>query len=435
MGVSLLDGILYRRRPVDLISFCLFPIPAQSRMSHSIPRNAVVLVIDRLGANMLGAYGSTWFETHNFNRLAARSLVFDQAITRTTDIAAAYQGLLEPVPGDNLLKRIGDAGISSILLTDEPKLSSLSASAGFDRIVPIESISSGGVAPTLDQTELASFFAQAMQEMTELGEGNCLWLHSRGLSGSWDAPAALRTRLADPEDPPPPQFFEPPARMFDSRTDDPDELLGYQQVCAAQVTMIDDFLGVILDMLDAEMGQSTLFCLLSTRGFPLGEHGLVGQSQPEGFVSCYSESVHVPMMICLPTRPEFKFARSIRLGSLVQPNWLSGFLNEWFDSPDSVQQTVDRMSRSLPNKRLEAAVTICGDATALQTHAWKLNRDSSRNELYAKPDDRGEVNDVSRRCPQIVDSLSLILDQWTTNRQVEIPGDFELAEELAIRTD
>ena len=161
MGVSLLDGILYRRRPVDLISFCLFPIPAQSRMSHSIPRNAVVLVIDRLGANMLGAYGSTWFETHNFNRLAARSLVFDQAITRTTDIAAAYQGLLEPVPGDNLLKRIGDAGISSILLTDEPKLSSLSASAGFDRIVPIESISSGGVAPTLDQTDLASFFAQA----------------------------------------------------------------------------------------------------------------------------------------------------------------------------------------------------------------------------------------------------------------------------------
>ena len=47
-------------------------------MSRSEIRNAVVLVIDRLGADLLGAYGSTLFETPNFNRLAAQSLLFDQ---------------------------------------------------------------------------------------------------------------------------------------------------------------------------------------------------------------------------------------------------------------------------------------------------------------------------------------------------------------------
>lgn len=404
-------------------------------MSHSEIRNAVVLVIDRLGANMLGAYGSTWFETQNFNRMAARSLVFDHAITQTTELAAAYHGLWRARTGKNLLTQLGEAGVSPVLLTDDPELANLPTAEGFDRIVPIISGSGQCLAATMEQTELANFFAQAAQAMTELDDGSCLWLHSRGLSGAWDAPQRLRTRLADPEDPEPPIFHEPPSKMFDPGIDDPDELLGYQQICAAQVTLIDDFLGVMLDLLETEIGNSTLFCLLSTRGFPLGEHGLVGDSETDGFGSCYSESVHVPMMVCFPNQTEFEFTRSIRNGRLVQPNWISGLLVDWFGSDKSIRNSLESMSRLFPDKLSEVAGTIRGEAAAIQTHAWKLIRNRSKHELFAKPDDRCEVNDVSRRCPHIVESLSQILDQLVIGGEIVVPTGFELPEELATRMD
>lgn len=404
-------------------------------MSHSEIRNAVVLVIDRLGANMLGAYGSTWFETRNFSRMAARSLVFDHAITQTTELTAAYHGLWNSGVDGNLLTQLGESGVSPVLLTDDPEIANLPTAEDFDRIVPVISGSANCVAATMEQTELASFFAQAAQAMTEIDAGSCLWLHSRGLGGAWDAPQQLRKQLADPEDPEPPMFHQPPSKMFDSQVDDPDELLGYQQVCAAQVTLIDDFLGVMLDLLETEVGESTLFCLFSTRGFPLGEHGLVGESQTEEFGSCYSESVHVPMMVCFPNQPEFEFTRSIRNGSLVQPNWITGLLVDWFGPDNSVRHSLESMSRSFPDKLSEVAGTIRGEAVAIQTHAWKLIHNRFKDELFAKPDDRCEVNDVSRRCPHIVESLSQVLDQLVVNGKLEVPTDFNLPEELATRMD
>lgn len=404
-------------------------------MSQPETRNAVVLVIDRLGANMLGAYGSTWFETLNFNRLAARSLVFDHAITQTTALESAYHGLWDSGAEKNLLQRIGDAGVSPVLVTDEPTIANSLLADGFDRIIPVDSSSTPSIAPTMDQTELANFFAQATHAIAEMESGSCVWLHSRGLGGAWDAPHSLRNQLADPNDPDPPQIYEPPARIYDSNVDDPDELLGYQQVCAAQVTLIDDFLGVMLDLLETTAGQSTLFCLLSTRGYPLGEHGLVGKSRTEDFGSCYNESVHVPMMVCLPNQPRFEFTRSIRNGSLVQPNLIAGLLNDWFGSVNSIEQTIESMSLTIPDRHREVACTMLGEAAAIQTHAWKLIRNQSKEELFAKPDDRCDVNDVSRRCPHVVELLSQALDQFVVEGKLVFPSDFELPEELATRTD
>jgi hypothetical protein len=410
-------------------------------MSQTNIPNAVVVVIDRLGANMLGAYGSTWFETENFNRLAARSIVFDQAITSTTDLPDAYADLWSRSGIDkNLIQEIGGRGASSFLLPDDPVVEQLGQVGSFDRVISIAPQSPEGVADSIAQTELASFFAQATQLISEMDSGSLGWLHSRGLSGNWDAPCELRTRLAHADDPPPPEFFRAPSRMFDPEVDDPDELLGYQQVCAAQVTLIDDFLGVVLDLMESEIGKSTLFCLTSTRGYPLGEHRLVGECDT-GNQAClnYNESVHVPMMICLPDRPEFESFRAIRNGSLVQPNWLSACLTDWFSGhEENFERRIQSVSDRLPEK-LHEAVCICnGDSQAIQTHAWKLIRSRSDGngstcELFAKPDDRWEVNDVSRRCPQIVEALSTLLDQWSVDGKLSQPDRIELPAELAIR--
>ena len=133
-------------------------------MSRSEIRNAVVLVIDRLGADLLGAYGSTLFETPNFNRLAAQSLLFDQAIASSPHLMDAYDQFWGSSGEKNWLAQIGEAGYSPVMLSDAPELLTHASAKYFDRILPFEKLSNDRPADCIEQTELAHFFAQATQE-------------------------------------------------------------------------------------------------------------------------------------------------------------------------------------------------------------------------------------------------------------------------------
>jgi len=191
--------------------------------------------------------------------------------------------------------------------------------------------------------------------------------------------------------------------------------------------LLDQFLGVLLDLIDSDpFWQSTLLCFTSTRGYPLGEHGILGHnsSQKEGVLSNYNESIHVPMMISMPETPEFDDFRSVRNRSLQQTDLINDCLVDWFaDDASQFVGQLQSLAFDVPNL-CDQAVVIKSEGNdhslvSIQTHAWKLikrvgNDDSQSEqvELYAKPDDRWEVNDVSRRCPHIVEALSEILDKW-----------------------
>lgn len=405
------------------------------------------MVVDRLGANRLGPYGNTCHETHNFCRLAARSILFDQAMTRSTDLGLAYEGLWQAGVGKptSLMDRMGERGVRSTLLTDEPWLENSNLSDSFDRVVPVQSTHSQPISDSTGETELAVFFAQAMELLNEREPGELCWLHSRGLSGAWDAPYELRKQLSDSDDPDPPTFIQPPSRLFDPNSDDPDDLLAYQQASAAQVVLIDDFLGVLLDSMETNpIWQSTLLCVLSTRGFPLGEHRLVGSLSGQAGsadeanrgmddrMNLYNESIHVPMMVCFPHSSTRFDSRGIRNGSLIQPNWIPELLLDWVDdSDDALDRRWNSTGLELPNKRHEFTISISGEAQAIQTHAWKLIRTRSTCELYVKPDDLWEVNDVSRRCSQVVTELGELLDRCIEGSGAE--ERIELPEELSVR--
>lgn len=407
------------------------------KLSMSGPeiRNAVVLVIDQLGANLLGAYGSTLFETPNFNRLAAESLLFDQAISASPSLPHAYDQFWGSSDEKNWLGTIGEAGYSPVMLSDASELLTHPSSKYFDRILPFEKLNNEQPAHGMEQTELAHFFAQAAQAVSSLENGSCLWLHSRGLSGAWDAPIELRNRLANSEDPVPPHWCQPPSGWFDPDNDDPDQLLSYQQVCAAQVTLIDDFLGVVLDLMETGLGESTLLCLLSTRGYPLGEHGIVGSDSAHDFEKCHGESLHVPLMVRTPDRDGFGSFRSLRSGSLVQPALVTHLLQDWFSGDEPMQQSLQDFAFRLPEKTKEVTWTQSGKVNTLQTHAWKLITDGDRTSLYVKPDDRWEINDVSRRCPGIVEAMENALTDLTATGAVCWPEGYELSSELADRQE
>lgn len=390
---------------------------------------------------MLSPYGQTMIETRNLNQLAAESILLENAISDSPDLAIALRSLWLPTHAaitraggqldysDHLADQLATIGVQSILLTDDSGVAQLELASCFDRIIELDAELVKNAADAAGDTWLAKFFAQTVEALRNLEPGSLLWIHCRGLNGPWDAPYEYRRQLADFEDPDPPEFVDPPQTWFYDQFDSPDIQLGYQQACAAQVLLLDELLGVMFDVF-RNGDDSTLFSLLSTRGFPLGEHCLVGA--PENL---HGESIHVPWFVRWPDLR----CQACRLQNLVQPNSIYYLLKSWFEDEDHSVQPF--RTQVMPDRTTEAACSVWQNQESIQTHAWKMIRDRSDESqpairLYKKPDDRWEVNDVHDRCPQIVPALEILLDQCLDSLQsrpastlkqglirLEIPGD------------
>jgi arylsulfatase A-like enzyme len=384
--------------------------------------SVVTLVIDHLPASLLGPYGNTMIETVSFNRLASESLLFDFAFADSLDLRTTYRRLWSGIESD----------AEWILITDDSEVASL-GQANFDRIVLIEQPVTGQMAASPATTQLANFFAQASAWIAEeLEAGQFCWIHSRGLAGDWDAPYETRQKFAGEEDPLPPRFVSSPHRHLDIRQLDPDELLGYQQAAAAQVVVLDDCLGVLLDQLnEIENDIPHLFVCTSLRGCGLGEHGLVGVEH-----QLHSEAVHVPMMIRFPGRIQISEDRIGRSSSLTSLKVLAPILQAWLnENAMELSQIMKQVDQIHPDKQAEIITIINEEFEMIQTHAWKLIRQQNGTiRLYAKPDDRWEINDVSDRCPLIVEKLVDLLDRrigLDANRSQVV----RLEDELVLRKD
>lgn len=397
-------------------------------------RRAVILVIDRLGAGMTSAYGNTYFDTEHINRLAAESLVFDFAISTDTNLGSAYQQLTTALLDFDQ----SSAPLASCLVTDDLQLADHSDNLPFDQVIATQQAPATDLAVRFEETELAQYFAQATQWLfsEEAKPFDICWLHCRGLSAAWDAPYALREQHAAEEDPDPPRFFSTPSQLIDSVAN-PDDLLGIQQACAAQVGVLDQCLGVLLDQLSLPEFDQTLLLMCSTRGFALGEHGRVGEINAElepkldpsalpQVNACFSEELHIPLLIRFADNAQATVTSGVRNLSLVTPCDIARLPKLYLTNQD--QQLDDQLrsfTQRLPDRDREFIVSQSQNHASIQTHCWKLiwDRTNDAVALYAKPDDRWETNNVSRRCPGIVESLLDILKQYLAGQEdnIELP--------------
>ena len=79
--------------------------------------NGLCLILDRLHAGYVGAYGNSWIETPELDGLAARSFLFDQCLVDSPRLETLYRSywqgwhaLLGPPPGDRLWRTRRSAG-------------------------------------------------------------------------------------------------------------------------------------------------------------------------------------------------------------------------------------------------------------------------------------------------------------------------------------
>ncbi len=268
--------------------------------------NTICLVLDRCHAGYLGPYGNAWIETPSFDRLAAQSFLFDQSFLDCPQLESLYRSYWygwhplhkgdPPSSQAGLPALLAASGLATTLITDEPAVTAGPASGGFGLIEKIQSPVGSEVAGQLDQTHLARCFARIVDWLGTASEPFFLWAHLAGLGTLWDAPLEFRLHYQGDGDPQPPLSAEVPSRLL-AEDFDPDEVLGYQQAYAGQISLVDACLGGLLEFLDdSPLGQETLLILLSARGFPLGEHRRLGGCDE----ALYEELIHTTLMLRFP---------------------------------------------------------------------------------------------------------------------------------------
>jgi arylsulfatase A-like enzyme len=263
-------------------------------------------------------------------------------------------------------------------------------------------------------------FTAASEWLAEAHSPFLLWMHAEGMQGPWDAPWELRTRWSDEDDPDPPTLVEPPVRMID-RTIDPDELLGLMHAYAAQVTVLDECLESFLAVfLESPRNRDTLLIFTSPRGYPLGEHRRIGPVDD----ALHGELLRTPLLLRFPDGRSAAY----RAQAIVQPHDIFATLIEWLGTshaPPPWGRSLLPLAEADTWPR-DRALAVHGPERALRTPAWFLRHsapenesDSAAVELYVKPDDQWEVNEVSDRLPQVVEELQTVLQNLEQAIQVE----------------
>jgi arylsulfatase A-like enzyme len=404
-------------------------------------QNLICIVVERLHAGTVGAYGNSWIGTAALDELASKSFVFDQAYLAHTALDSFYHaawyggcsGTLQSAAANeqSLPGVLGAAGFHTTLVTDSAEVAGWLPAAEFREQTLVEPASEPDSAEDRAETELARLFSTATAWLAEPPrEPFCLWLHSRGLAGSWDAPLAMRNRFAEEDDPEPPKIVEPPNFWLPDQFD-PDEPLGIKHAYCGQVTLLDMCLGALVDQFsESSLSTNTALAFISAGGFPLGEHRRIGPCDE----ALYNEIAQLVMMLRFPGG----LGTLARSQALVQPADLPGTLVDWLKL-DRSQLGDGTASSLLPLVRGEKVawrdhvrMTSRHDR-ALRTRAWHLRQPlTGAAELYAKPSDRWEVNEVAKLMPEVAEGMQAVLAAEITSPTAEA---LPLAELLTTEVD
>ncbi len=357
---------------------------------------------------MLGPYGNAWISTPTFNRLACESVLFDRYYPASTRLDEELGGFW-----NRLAVCLPESGFRSLLLSDDAEIFRIPGAEIFDRQHRLDPLVTDSPANSLEETRIFKTAATIVDLLSESETPFFLWSHlaafrgSNSVSGHWDYPLEYREIHRDEEDPEPYGGVEPPQIVCRSgEMIDPDDLQSVMEAYSGGVSVLDAALDGLLGSME-EIGRlrDTLLVLCSTRGFSLGEHGVIGPN-----TLLFSENVQLPLFIRFPDARAAMF----RTPALVQSGDLADFLVEQIIGAPTDTPTSPCLLSSLIREETDqghSQLFLDGDENrqALVTPHWLLRDGNLATELYVKPDDRWEVNDVADRCPEIVEQLRAMI--------------------------
>lgn len=327
---------------------------------------ALVLEARGLPAGFLGCYGNEWVATPCLDRLAAEGVVFDQHI-------ADCPGYQAPGgPTSSAAQHVACVSISKL-----------------------------------------HGFAETALEAWHGCTGPTLWIDGPTLAPPWRLPGDILASYcedagyepwADPPDGIVPAWsVEEANRLYDT--------------FAAVVTYFDAQMEELLEGIRAG-GDQPLICVTARCGLALGEHRLIGPAR----AWLHEEVVHLPLVMRLPESEN----AGLRLWALTQPTDLLPTVLELLGRPalPSAAHSLGALLRQEADAVRPYACSSLevGESSErlLRTLDWALlvprgvpPGDAPRlPQLYVKPDDRCEVNDVRQTHLDLAEGMEATLQAY-----------------------
>jgi arylsulfatase A-like enzyme len=321
--------------------------------------NVIVVILDSLRTDHVGAYGNDRVRTPNLDALAGESLRFTRAYPESIPTLCARRAIhtglrtwpfrnWEPPEGEDFMPAgwqripesqttfpeiLAERQVSTVLLSDTQHL--FKASMNFQRGFAVHDWIRGQerdhYRPTtrVSQEQIEKYVVPGNDEsMVEKVRQYLANTANRTSEEDWFAPRVftmatkflqtadkgqpflLMVDCFDPHEP-----WDPPEKyvsLYDEGYDGPEpivpnyadagwigerELERMKALYAAEVTMTDRWLGNFLDKLDTTgLAENTLLILLSDHGVALGEHNATGKP----FWALYPELTDIPFFIRHP---------------------------------------------------------------------------------------------------------------------------------------
>lgn len=336
----------------------------------------------------LGAYGNEWVATPHLDRLAAEGTTFDRHYARTPDPLGArreWWGATPLSPGER-----GVLVRASRPAFDAPP----HYYARFAEVFEAR--------PESGRPAFAPLLELLPGVLDKLGGDSLLWIETDRLIPPWFAPADvfeaycedLTEGNADGE--PLTPWPDPPVGWFDR-----DDLASWElmhRTFAAAVTTFDADLGRLFDLLrDHPWGKAATWAFTSDFGYPLGHHGLLGPHRPW----LHEEFVHLPLIVRRPGGVPGE-----RVWAFTQPEDFARLVSR---EPAASAARTQVISLCKLNGHREAALRT--DTHALLLPLLTPDDEPREPQLYEKPDDRWELNDVRQPNLALADELEAELRQ------------------------
>ncbi|EMI54485.1 hypothetical protein [Rhodopirellula sallentina] len=405
-----------------------------------------VFTLEGFSPAALSCYGASWNRTETIDAMAAHGTAWDRVVTPVVDPTEQIDRWLtsKQFPADNMT-----------VVTDDERIAELPAADRIGDLIVIPP-RTRNLAETLEETNLASLAAIASEQ---LPDNPHVWLHSRFLTRCWDAPRELfpidqldeaDLEPMDPSEsiehelnatgdvrstvPPILDDTEPPRRIIHP-DDDPDWVMAWMRTYGCQIRLIDAVAHLMNSI--AESSGHSAAILAGSSGFALGQNGAIGhRSGP--LRSCH---LHVPLLsIGFPKgdtqKPSGIGIRDRRVSSAdilpdvmnmlsdnastppISPQIWAGGASEPSQTTDITPQVVTQLGESnvaittenwfyvRENANAEILSNSEDDsATDPQSYDSPLGVHDGMGNLFLKPDDLNDTNDVARLRHDVTEEL------------------------------
>lgn len=404
------------------------------------PPNVLLLGIDTLRADALGAWGRKPSVTPAMDKLAAESDVWLDAFSTFNNTNPSFASILTGLYG----KRHGVYDLVTRLDDRHVTLAEIFGEAGYDTFAVIAAHHLGPYASHLDQGFDEVDTAPRRYAAERVVDRALEWLAE---DERFDAPFFAWLHFFDPHTPhvaplpyaaglaprAPHGFSEPeawfPFRPMGLRPYRAARLGGHHELYLGEVAYLDRHLGRLLSYLEGEgLLENTVVALVADHGENLTEHGIYTHHN-----GLWDTTTHVPLMMRSPGAAGAR-SRGRRISGLVQtldlfPTLLgaAGLEPPPSDGEDLWELTGDGRS----GRRVVISEHAVQLGASVRTPEFRLYRSEGNYQvpdgtyLYDLREDPGETTNVADRRPQVVEELDGLLDRWLADRDAPAPPSSE----------